>query len=490
MPFQLAVSVAVAAMLAVAGCAGDQSPLRPQQEAQFKSSEQKKSSSRPNVILIIADDLGLGDVRAFNSAGYFATPNIDRLARDGAMLTQAYVTAAVCSPSRAGLHSGVYQARFGHDFNPRQQETPPFSLPLTQPTVAEGMKKAGYRTALVGKWHLGRDVGYDPISRGFDEYFGYGPGALYIDDPQPGDSLLPLPGQPENADRDRERRRYFIRGRERIQDDAYLTDVVTRESLAFIDREKDNPFYLVVAQHAPHVPIEATKTYMDRVASIADNERRTYAAMITALDDGVGAILDRLEKHGIADNTVVMFLSDNGCPDYISELCSNTALAGHKREFREGGIRTPMFIKYPGVTKPGQRLDSPVISLDLSATTLAIGGATATARDGRDLAPFLSGAASGAVHDRLYWRAGPVHAIREGDWKFVSAPKPGGGTATFLFNLKSDPGETRDLKSNNPEVAARLAKAYDAWNKGNVDPRWDGRTVTKEFAGTPVEVKF
>lgn len=445
------------------------------------------SQQRPNVIIILADDLGAGDVTALNGRNYFRTPNIDRLAREGVAFTQAYVTGAVCSPSRAGLHTGRYQARFGQDFNPRQRETPEFSLPQDQPTIAEGMQKAGYRTGLIGKWHLGRNVGYDPISRGFDEYFGYGSGAFFISDPKPGDVMLPLGGPGARRGRDRG----FIRGRTPVEETGYLTEVVTREAVSFIERAKDRPFYLVVAHHAPHVPIETTKAYMDRVLHIEGQERQAYAGMVTAVDDGVGAILDKLRATGLEKRTIVVFLSDNGCPDYIEQLCSNGQTAGHKRDFREGGIRTPLLMRWPGVARAGQRYDKPVISLDLGATALAAAGAQKSlgALDGRDLAPFLKGA-PGAPHDRLYWRAGPMHAVREGDWKLLTMPKVGGGTATFLFNLADDRSETTDLSGSRGDVVTRLQAAYGAWDSQNRPPRWEPRTVTKDIAGQTVELKF
>lgn len=449
----------------------------------------RAASRRPNILLIVADDLGWGDVGAYGNK-IVPTPNIDRLARQGVRLTNGYVTAAVCSPSRAGIMTGRYQARFGHDFNPGGRMTPVKSLPKTEVTVAERMRAAGYKTGLMGKWHLGTEKDYDPISRGFDEYFGFGNGSIYIVTPKPGDEIVTIPGEGVPAARERT----LIRGREPDGEEGYLTDLITRESLSFLERHKDDPFFLMVTQHAPHVPLEATKQYIDRVKNIKDQPLRVYAAMIVALDDCVGALLAKLDEHKLTDNTFVAFLSDNGCPPYLpAGTCSNGPFSGFKRYQLEGGIRVPMILKYPGQLKAGTVYNAPVISLDLTATVLALGGADVAkppALEGVNLMPFLTGKAKGQPHNRFFWRAGANHAIHEGDWKLWVVARPEGSFATFLFNLKTDPAEARNLATGRPDMVQRLKELYEAWNRDNVPLGYKGRISDVEVDGVVVRLTF
>jgi arylsulfatase A-like enzyme len=359
-----------------------------------------QTTRKPNVVIILADDLGYGDVGAYGSK-IVPTPHIDRLARAGVRFTKGYVTASICSPSRAALMTGRYQARFGHDFNPTMRDPQIASLPAAEKTIAERMRAAGYRTGLIGKWHLGLEGAYHPLARGFAEFWGYQSEAAFIQREQPGDEKVPLPTL--NIER---RNRYF-RGREPLEDDGYLTEVTTREALSFIDRNKAQPFFLLVTHHAPHVPLEATKQYLDRVKHISDKGQRVYAAMVAALDDGVGAIVSKLDELKLAQDTLVVFLSDNGCASYVNGACTNAPLNGFKRDQLEGGIRVPMIARWPGQLKAGVDYAAPVISLDLMATALALGSADLKSAplDGVDLMPYLTGKAQGAPHQYLFWRA-------------------------------------------------------------------------------------
>ncbi|MGH9841735.1 MAG: sulfatase-like hydrolase/transferase, partial [Blastocatellia bacterium] len=292
-------------------------------------------------------------------------------------------------------------------------------------------------------------------------------------------------------------------------DDGYLTEVTTREALSFIDRNKTEPFFLLVTHHAPHVPLEATRQYLDRVKGINDQGQRVYAAMVAALDDGVGAIAGKLDELKLAQDTFVVFLSDNGCASYVNGACTNAPLNGFKRDQLEGGVRVPMIVRYPsrlgrlGRLKAGQVFETPVISLDLMATALALGGADlkgGAALDGKDLLPYLTGKtqagktqagkARGAPHDQLFWRAGENYAVREGDWKLWVVQSPKGGSETFLFNLKKDVGEQQNLAAQQPQLVARLKAAYATWNAGNIAPRFPPRTVDVKVNGVAVRLAF
>ena len=444
----------------------------------------------PNVVMIVADDLGVGDLR-YLQPGQFPTPNLDRLARESTVFRNGYITASVCSPSRAGLHTGLYQARFGHDFNPgNARDQVEMSLPQEVPTIAERLQRAGYYTGLIGKWHLeGRRAGASPLKRGFDQYFGFASGGSYILHPKDGDLLLRTEGEPQ----ERVRSQGYTRMGTPVEIDDYLTDVLTDEALSFLDHasSRQSPFFLVLAHHAPHVPLEATKAYVDRVAAIQDPQKRAYAAMVTALDDSVGAVLEDLDRRGLRDQTLVLFVSDNGCPPYIADACSNAPFNGHKRDLGEGGIRTPFLIRWPKGWKSPKTYSQPVISIDLGATILGAAGLGDQVKqiDGVDLRKPVSNPSTPA-HDALYWRAGTDLAIRKADWKLIEVDLPAGGRKAFLFNLRLDPSETRDLAGSNPGKVEELRAEWNRWNAANTPSRMTGRVTTTRIAGVEVLARY
>ena len=364
-----------------------------------------QSAERPNVVLVIADDLGWGDLGSYGSP-VMRTPRLDRLAAQGVRFTAAYVAAAVCSPSRAGLMTGRYPQRHGYEFNTSGRDVE-IGLSTDERTLGDLMRGAGYATGYVGKWHLGRRPAQQPLSRGFDEYFGLlTGGTTYFAGDHP-EAVLD-PDRPAGTRAGRE----IYRGREVVEVDDYLTDVFTREAVDFIDRRAggDAPFFLVLSYNAPHTPLQATREYMDTVAHVEDFRTRIYAAMVSSVDRGVGAVVDRLAAHGVDDDTVVVFMSDNGCVGYAAIACSNGPFSGTKRFHLEGGIRIPFIMHWPNGLEGGQVYREPVISLDLFATFAGLAGASVddgVVRDGVDLVPYLTGDADGRPHDVLYWRAGP-----------------------------------------------------------------------------------
>ncbi|MEZ5955822.1 MAG: sulfatase-like hydrolase/transferase [Hyphomonadaceae bacterium] len=437
----------------------------------------------PNIVLIVADDLGYGDLGAYGGLRIH-TPNIDALAADGVRFTNGYVTAAVCAPSRAGLLSGRHQQNFGYEFNPVRRDLEGVGIPANVRILPEVMHERGYRTALIGKWHLGRTRETHPMSRGFDEFVGFSPGATgYLVAPGPGDEWLPdpVPGLPPGFLPMR-----LERGYEREQrEGGYLTDILTDEAVEFIGRNRERPFLLTLTYSAPHTPLQAPASYLQRYAHIENQSERIYAAMVSALDDGVGRVIAALRDQGLSDHTLVVFMSDNGCPAYIGEgVCSNGPWRGHKAMYLEGGVRVPMIVSWPGVVPRGAVYEAPVLSYDLTATILEAAGASAEGLDGLDLLSRLRTGAAPAHQAPIFWRTAPNYAVRDGDWKLIVSERADGeGMLTYLYDLEGDPSEEHNLASAYPEVVARLNGAFQEWNRGLPLPAFESeRVVTQPLA--------
>jgi arylsulfatase A-like enzyme len=435
---------------------------------------------KPNILVIVSDDHGYGDVGAYGCKD-IPTPNLDSLATRGVRCTGGYVSGPYCSPTRAGLLTGRYQTRFGHEFNPgpAQSAEKKFGLPLSEKTMADRLKAAGYVTGMVGKWHLGYEADFHPMRRGFDEFFGFlGGGHSYT-----------------NARADRANP--ILRGDQPVHEEEYLTDAFGREALEFIDRHSKETWFLYLTFNAVHTPLQATQKYLGRFTDISEPKRRTYAAMLAAMDDAIGAVLTRLRELELQDDTLIFFVSDNGGPPVNGS--SNGPLRGHKAQTWDGGIRVPLMIQWTGHLPAGKVYDEPVIQLDFLPTALAAAGVNvpasggsassesgASALDGVNLLPYLRGEKTGAPHAALYWRFGQQMAIRMGDWKLVKAPgaglADGGGglrrqvvsdlTGAQLFNLSDDIGERNDLADKHPEKVKQLAAAWQKWNAQQAEPRW------------------
>jgi arylsulfatase A-like enzyme len=475
-----AVLVAVALILAVpCGRAGAAEPAR-----------------KPSIVLIVADDLGYGDIGAYG--GDIPTPRIDSIARGGIRFTAGYVTAPVCNPSRAGLMSGRYQERWGQEMNDQTQPpdgAPRNSLPQAETTLGAALSAQGYATKAIGKWHLGMQPGHHPLDRGFDEFHGMASGTRYVDASWPGvhvfENLIRFDrGEPkgdgESDDPARLARRGLIDGREPARLEEYLTDQLASKAVDFIDRHRAEPFFLYLAFYAPHAPLEVTDEYYQRFPHIADERKRIHAAMISALDDGVGRVLDAIDESGAAGNTIVVFTSDNGGPEVTdADGRCNAPYVGHKRELYEGGIRLPFILRWPARLAAGRTYSEMVSTLDLLPTFLAAAGAPPAkgARlDGADLLPFLDGARDGAPHQHLFWRSGPNGAVRSGRHKLLLA-----GDIVRLYDLATDPGETRDLSAREPEVLAEMRRAWESWNRElSKTPRTSARTVETTHNGDSI----
>ena len=420
-------------------------------------------SQRPNIVIIVGDDMGYADV-GFHGCKDIPTPRLDGLAKSGVRFTNGYVTGPYCSPTRAGLLTGRYQQRFGHEFNPGNGAD--VGLPLSETTIANRLKAAGYATGLVGKWHLGGSDKFHPQQRGFDEFFGFLGGAhSYFPEKRGGRTIL--------------------RGTEPADDTEYLTDAFGREAVEFIDQHKAKPFFLYLAFNAVHTPMHATDERLKRFASIADEQRRTYAAMMSAMDENIGRVVDKLRAEKLEENTLIAFISDNGGPTMKGVTINgsiNMPLRGSKRTTLEGGIRVPFVLSWKGTLPAGKVFDSPVIQLDLLPTALAAAGVESmpdAKLDGVNLLPFLTGKATGQPHETLLWRFGQQMAIRHGDWKLVrydtaaDGMKPG-VTKYKLYNLAEDIGESHDLAADKPEKVKELETLWKKWDAELAKPLWGG----------------
>jgi len=434
------------------------------------------TAPKPNVVVILADDLGYCDTELYGCTT-IPTPNLKRIAADGVTFTDGYVTNPVCSPSRAGLLTGCYQHRFGFEYNTgpiKRDHEMALGLTPGEVTLADSMKKAGYVTGMVGKWHLGTREQFHPVRRGFDEFFGFTFGGTdYIDPTRPDVRVIPK-SRKNNKWKGRHPWSPIMRGTKVVEEEDYLTDAFSREAVSFINRHKKDPFFLYVPYNAPHTPLQATLTYYDRFPHIKDERKRIYAAMVSAMDDGIGTILDALEANGIEDNTMVFFLSDNGCALYTG-ACSNDPLRLGKLTQFDGGVRVPFCVKWPGRIPAGKTYTHPVSSLDIFPTALAPSNGTLPKdrpRDGVDLVPYLNGSRKDRPHDALFWRNGPNWAARQGDWKLFA-----GGGHYWLYDLSKDKGEMENVADKRPEIVSRIHAAYAEWNGQMIDPIWPARGI-------------
>jgi arylsulfatase A-like enzyme len=420
---------------------------------------------KPNVVVILMDDVGFGDL-GMTGCKDVATPHIDAVAAHGIRFTHGYVSASICSPSRAGLLTGRYQERWGHDGNECEE------LPTTEVTLADRMKQLGYSTGMVGKWHLGNSRGLLPTMRGFDEVFSPNGNAAYF-----GARILDS-----------------RRSRTSLQPPAdkllYTTELNSARAAEFIGQHRHHPFFLYVAFNNVHGPLEVPQKYIDRITSpMANPDRRKMAAMVSAMDDAVGVVMEALRKSGLEENTLVFLLNDNGSYDHLvrAGVCHSSPFRGGKSTLWEGGIRVPFVMQWKGRYPNPLTFAQPVVSLDIVPTSVAAAGGTvqtAWKLDGVNLLPYLDGAISEAPHPVLYWRMGEKCAVREGDWKMSIQGPPGSDPKPRLFNVVKDEAEHRDLASAHPERVERMLADWKRWNAQLPPPR-PGKEPSKETGKEP-----
>ena len=398
-----------------------------------------------NIVLIVSDDQGYADISCYPHSDEVSTPNIDRLAAEGARLTNGYASCPVCAPTRAGILTGRYQQRFGF----YEASDSRAGLPRSETTLADLLRDAGYATGVFGKWHLGYEPPYRPLERGFDTFYGFlGHGGHdYFD--------LSITNEATSIYRDGNP----------IDDSGYLTRNITREAVAFIERNRGQPFFAYVPYNAVHNPIQAPQDYISRFSN-PDPKRNTYLAMLAIMDEGIGAILDALDRLDLAEDTLVIFLSDNGGARGTTAV--NGALRNYKHSVYEGGIRVPFLLRWPARIPPGTVSDEPVISVDVFTTVLAASGVDPPANldlDSRDILPAIMGSLEQPLHDALYWNwigkdSDKGWAIRKGRWKLL-ADKGG----LELYDLSADISETRNLADKEPSIVEELHARYRSWQE-------------------------
>ena len=449
------------------------------------------AEQRPNVIFIVVDDLGYGELGCYGGKD-IPTPHLDSLAASGARFTSGYVTAPFCAASRAALMTGRYQTRFGFEFNPigAKNAAPGIGLPVAEKTVADRLRDAGYTTGLVGKWHLGGTEPFHPQRRGFDEFFGFlHEGHYYVTPPWQGVTTwlrrkkLPDGGQgrwtsPDGRtvwsthlgsnEPEYDTGNPLLRSSQSVDEKANHTDAFTREACDFIGRHRSQPFFLYLAYNAVHSPMQGTDEYMKKFSHIEDIQRRIFAAMLAHLDDSVGKVLAELRESGVEENTLVVFLGDNGGP--TEELTSSNApLRGGKGDLWDGGIRVPFIVSWKNHITAGRIVDASVASMDATATALEVADAGPGQKrlDGINLMPLLTGKMTEVPERTLYWRVGQKNALRSGNWKLIRD-----GKEWQLYDLAQDIGETTNLAAKEPARVQQLSSLWDKWNAEQIEPLW------------------
>ena len=449
----------------------------------------------PNIVFILADDLGINDISTFGGGvadGRVPTPNIDRLAAQGMIFNQAYAGTATCAPSRAMLMTGRYPSRTGFEFTPtpdgmmtavgmvsstidsglppgRANETAnedrlPYEqqgLPGSEVTIAELLQENDYHTVHIGKWHLGRAAEFLPNAQGFDESLLMASGLfLPEDDPDVVNAQLDF----DPIDQFLWARMQYaaqFNDSEWFEPGGYLTDWWTDEAVEVIRQNRNRPFFLYLAHWTVHTPLQATRADYEAVGDIEPHRLRTYAAMVRSLDRSVGRIMDELEAQGLADNTIIVFTSDNGGAGYIGLPQVNAPYRGWKLTFFEGGIRVPLFISWPARIEAGSVNETPVAHIDVMPTLAAAAGANLPGDrviDGRNLLMIADGEEIARPDNSLYWTSGPYRVVRQGDWKLQVNERP---DRVWLFNLATDPTEQDNLADRYPERVAAMRALLD-----------------------------
>ncbi len=464
-------------------------------------------TKRPNILLIVVDDLGKYEVSAYGSETMH-TPHIDKLASEGVLFENCYVNSPVCAPSRAGILTGRYPPRYGFETQPMENypnnlavyyiykmagtgdfvmdAKPRFpmewqlqkqGLPPTEINLAEMLKIRDYNTACIGKWHLGSDKALIPNNRGFDYQYGfYGAFSLYT-------AKRSSPGVVNHIQNSFSARHQWKMGRtetsairrndKRVQEDRYLTFAIMEEGIGFMKRHRgdEDPFFLYLSFNAPHVPFQAPTEYYERQSDDKDENKKVYHAMIQALDDAIGTLMDSLKSMGIEENTLIYLISDNGGATYTGAT-SNGPYKGGKLTMFEGGVNVPFIMKWKGHIPEGMVYKNPVSSMDIFMTSVIAAGCPLPEDriyDGVNLIPYLTGEKQGKPHDVFYWKADHIEAMRKGNWKFLLSTRD---KWIEMYNMAEDKFEHYDLTDVHPDTLKMLKQNFETWEQELEPPMW------------------
>ncbi len=426
------------------------------------------AESQPNIILIVSDDAGYGDF-SMHGGKSFPTPRIDNIAKQGVLFTQGYVSASVCSPSRAGMLTGKYQQKFGHENNIPPRSSTVNGMAISEKTIADYLKKLGYHTIAIGKWHLGYDPKFHPFKRGFNEYYGFLQGAR---------SYWPMK-KPSKLN-------FMQEGGEKIEEDfKYTTDALGQRAAKYIKDNKEKPFFMYLAFNAVHTPMHALNEDLKKVNDPTLSKRRKIlAAMTIGLDRAVGYVIDELDKQKLTENTIVVFINDNG--GAASNSSFNGKLRGKKGTTFEGGTRVPFVMQWPKSISKGRKYNHPVSSLDLLSTFVNAAGCEVPVDTvGVDILPYINGANISRPHKTLFWKRRSTNAVRDMDWKLVT-DKVG---QQYLFDIASDPTESIDLSKKNPKIFNKLLAMYKEWDSTNKECIWGKKKKAVKSDGKKRKIK-
>lgn len=481
-------------------------PTGKNQPIEWRDGPTTRTSDKPNVIVILVDDLGFNEVSTYGGGmakGKVKTPNIDQLAADGVLCTNGYSATAVCSPSRAALLTGRFPTRAGYEFTPtakgfgrlmakmaEDDEVPPIysaeidnqlppaeemGLPASEITIPEMLKPQGYHSALIGKWHLGAAEAFQPNKHGFDESLWIETGSLFLPEDDPNVVNAKLPFDPIDK---------FLWGNlshnvrfndsGRFNPDGFLTDYLTNEAVKVIEKNKNQPFFLYLAYWAVHTPLQALKSDYDKLDFIEDHAERVQAAMVLAVDRGVGKVRQALKDNGIDDNTILIFTSDNGAPHYVGMPDLNKPYRGWKLSYFEGGVHLPYIVSYPDIIAGGQTYNGRVSSLDIFSTVGTLAGATLpTDRkiDGTNILPYLTGEQEGEPDRPLFCKSGTLSYVIKNGWKLQVDEQQ---DKKWLFNLNTDPTEQNNLVDTEKEKLTELLKLRQELLAEQIQPIWKG----------------
>jgi arylsulfatase A-like enzyme len=437
----------------------------------FSKAQELNKSSKPNIIVFMADDMGYGDT-GFTGAKDILTPNLDNLAQSGVVFKQGYANHSFCAPSRAAFMTGRYPYKFGFETNPAYDPAnPTMGLDKEEKLFPKRLQEVGYKTGVIGKWHLGAAEDFHPNNRGFDYFYGFlGGGHSYFKT----DLTEPV-------------WEAYYQGLNRNEKPAdfegYLTTALSNDASKFVEDNKEDPFFLFVSYNAPHMPLQAPEEDIARYAHIKNKKRRVYAAMVDVMDRGIGNVITTLKKNNIYENTIIFFLSDNGGPQSSKQKptkgngSSNGKFRGGKGNFYDGGVHVPFIASWPNKLPAGVTFDYPVNSLDIARTAVEIAGANPLSgkeMDGVNLIPFATSVNKKAPHEAIFWRGGDGKNWSILSFNGVKHVHDHDSKKPQLFFLKKDISESNDVLSENAKRASELRKLWEEWNKENIPGKMIG----------------